>query len=146
MNQSVTGSHGKISFDSEKLTAKIEHGISLPLRMSLSQLEYASKMNKGEYSAAISQIASFKIHKQPAPWGWAFKVLFTSGKGFWLRFDPKDMEKFRDFENQLLTLVAEKTHTTSNLVDLSEMKVCPQCAEDVKKAALICRYCSTPFA
>ena len=48
--------------------------------------------------------------------------------------------------NGVLTVTYELRADTQPLVDLTKEKVCPQCAENIKEAAKVCRFCGYSFA
>jgi Uncharacterised protein family UPF0547 len=48
--------------------------------------------------------------------------------------------------NGVLTVTYELRADTQPLADLTKEKVCPQCAENIKEAAKICRFCGYSYS
>jgi len=83
------------------------------------------------FASAIAVAAS---NRGRDPFGWFFLALLLSPlvAGIFL-FASDDLKK-------------EKDAKLKSEAEIADSKVCPRCAERVKAAALVCRYCSHEFA
>ena len=141
---SITGSHGTISFDDKMLYANLDHAFPLAFRLANDVLFAASLRNKGKSQLPLSQISNVRLSHLPL-WGEILNV-GTSSKTLMLRFDKGSKGRFQEFVDSLQEAISSNTMNV-NLVETEDldMKVCPDCAESVKSAARKCRYCSFEF-
>ena len=141
---SVTGSHGSISFDEKTLFADLDHMIPLALRLVSAQAFVESAVDKGQFHMPLSQITNVQLKNVPF-WGNMLEI-GTGNRTLQLRFQSHSLPQFKEFVSSLNSAISSNLNGEDAPDLLSDdTKICPDCAESVKAAARKCRFCSYLF-